>query len=501
MPILSDIEVAPTRPPLIHGWTTTPIPNFSLSASGLLVLADLSTIAQRTVLRGGSSWLDSLLLVPGLHYQQAADELSRAEGAAQLTAVEMQPDGTPTTHRIVNRAVVSYVLRTAKEGKTVVLDVGELPVKTPSWTTPSSSRRRRWSGQGQRGMVYGGKDRTGQGLSWAAQSLYLASPVLTCVAISFVVLLQDCEYPVLSLPCQDLDPKLIRITDWALGFILALMLSRILNIAVIKARSQPNPADLPAPFDSNQPGNMHQQPPPPPPRMTQYTINLDPTTIVILRGLNTDLRALTTTVWLRPKTHLEGYFEAIAKMLVYLVACVSGNASQAGNLVLLVLLLTSAGLLALSNAQVTGLRSGGRVVAPSDMEQDDLGGSGGGSGHRDKGPGGFSHRPMSNHIMDEKHQQQQQKESNGTNGNGVHPNDQLSENSTPTPTERKSWPQSTSDVTSFSGIDDSLERGEAGRVSGGRMITRTFPSDDSLEYEIQLETRMGTVQVSTLRNR
>ncbi|KAF3768528.1 hypothetical protein M406DRAFT_232162, partial [Cryphonectria parasitica EP155] len=317
----------------IQGWTSTPIPNFTLSAAGLLVLADLSTVAQRTALRGGSSWLDSLLLVPGLHYQQAADELARAEGAAQLIAAEVGVDGKVVTHTIVNRAVVNYILQAAQEGKTVVLDVGEIPVRSRSWAA-----RRRDGGRGQRGMVYSGRgveEPVAQELTWAAQLLYLASPALTCVAIVFVVLLADW---------------------WALGLILALMLSRILNIAVIKARSRPKPVGLPPPF--TQPPATSMQPLPPP-RPTQYTITLNPTTAVILRGLDVDLYALTTTVWLRPKTHAEGYLEAAAKLLVYLVASVSENATQAGNLVLLMLLLASAGLLALSNARVTGLRSGG----------------------------------------------------------------------------------------------------------------------------------------------
>lgn len=181
--------------PFIPGWTSHPIPNFTLSAAGLLALADLSTLAQRTALHGGSSWLDSLLLVPGLHYQQAADELARGEGAHVLTAVEVGRDGVPTSHRIVNQAVVNYLLRTAKEGRTVVLDVGEVPVRPRSW---GSGR-----GTGQRAILYGGAGGRGGrkktdedgGLSGAANLLYLASPVLTCMAIALVVLLQDCECP------------------------------------------------------------------------------------------------------------------------------------------------------------------------------------------------------------------------------------------------------------------------------------------------------------------
>lgn len=176
--------------PFISGWSSHPIPNFSLSASGLIVLADLSTIAQRTALRGGSSWLDSLLLAPGLHYQQAADDLTRSGSAQVLTAVEIDRNGKPTAHRIVNQAVVSYVLRVAKEGRTVVLDVGEIPVRKGSF-----GMRRRRGRLGQRAMLYGGPEDLREGLSWAAQLLYVASPVLTCVAITLVVLLEDCGLP------------------------------------------------------------------------------------------------------------------------------------------------------------------------------------------------------------------------------------------------------------------------------------------------------------------
>lgn len=186
-----DTTTANTSRPFISGWSSHPIPNFSLSASGLLVLADLSTIAQRTVLRGGSSWLDSLVLAPGLHYQQAADDLTRGDNAQVLTAVEIDHNGRPTTYRIVNQAVVSYVLRIAKDGKTVVLDVGELAGKKGSW----GMRRRKGMGRGgQRAMLYGGPQELKESLDWVAQLLYVATPVLTCLAIALVVLLKDCEY-------------------------------------------------------------------------------------------------------------------------------------------------------------------------------------------------------------------------------------------------------------------------------------------------------------------
>lgn len=171
--------------PLVPGWTTRPIPSFTLSAAGLLVLADLSTIAQRTALRGGSSWFDGLLLVPGLHYQQAADELARGEGATILIAVEDPgSDGTVVRHRIVNQAVVNYVLRVAKDGETVLLDVGELP-KRP---------RNKGTSKSQRAVLYAGEEADHrEELTWTAHLLYLASPVLTCIAVVLIILLADCK--------------------------------------------------------------------------------------------------------------------------------------------------------------------------------------------------------------------------------------------------------------------------------------------------------------------
>lgn len=232
------------------------------------------------------------------------------------------------------------------------------------------------------------------------------------------------------------------------------MISRILNIIVIKSRSKPKPAHLPSPF--NFPGEL-----PPPPRITQYTIVLNPTTTVILRGLSSDLYALTTTVWLRPKTHSEGYLEAIAKVLVYLVAAISGNATQAGNIVLLSLLLVSAGLLALSNARQKSLRNGGRVVAPSPGEKENEYGR---TWPRADMPG---HAGSGGSVADP-----------GRVANGRR--------------DTESWP-GTSDSSS---IEESLEKGHVGDVT-----RRTFPSDDSVEYEVRLETGLGTVEVTARRDR
>lgn len=77
------------------------------------------------------------------------------------------------------------------------------------------------------------------------------------------------------------------------------------------------------------------------------------------------MQAITTSAWLAAPTHAEGYLEAAAKLIVYLVAALSGNMSQAGALVFMALLLVTAGLLGLSNAHAKSFRMHGRIAAPT----------------------------------------------------------------------------------------------------------------------------------------
>lgn len=243
------------------------------------------------------------------------------------------------------------------------------------------------------------------------------------------------------------------------------MVSRILNIFVIKQRSRPKPKVLPPPFSQLMSWDPRAA------RITQYSINISPVTTVILRGLSSDLQALTTTVWLRPKTHAEGYLEAIAKVLVYLVAACSGNATQAGNLIMLVLLLVSGGLLALSNASVTGLLNAGKVVAPSPEER---------HSHRLYSGARPSHNSSSG--------------SDGRAGIGGHSNGYRSGARRRETTE--SWPE-TSDLSSLKSFEDSLERGEA----PGRLRRRSSEISEPSDYRVQIDTRLGVLEASASRHR
>jgi len=104
-------------------------------------------------------------------------------------------------------------------------------------------------------------------------------------------------------------------------------------------------------------------------RLTEYTISLgdghsSSSSVIRLRGMPDDLLAITAHAWLRSKTHVEGYLEATAKLLVYMVAAFSGNTTQVGSIIMMGLLLVTAGLLALSNANAKSLSVNGRVAVP-----------------------------------------------------------------------------------------------------------------------------------------
>ncbi|KAL7921035.1 hypothetical protein ACQKWADRAFT_296742 [Trichoderma austrokoningii] len=371
------------NPPFIASWTATPIPNLSLSAGGLLALADLNTIAQRTAIAGGSSWLDAFVLAPGLHYQQAADLLTPEYGAGRPVLL------VGSKHYVVNNvAMVEYLRRLwEREGKygvvTLYVEMDSEGGFAGSVLTFASSlslllgheasvaaaerkdnNKRRWQRRQQRGLRklreidHESHVRGVLEMDWVSHALYLLSPLLTVSAVVLMVLLQDW---------------------WGLGFLIALMVSRLANIWAIKERSRPA-ATPPEPLTpepiKDAPSSPEEPTALPVPQlkredtgMTEYTIDWGQNRRVVLKGLDADLRAVTTETWLRAKTTWEGYLEAMSKLIVYMVASLSGNLSQAGAIVLMALLLVSAGLLGLSNAHSTSLQMHGRRVGRLKVEK------------------------------------------------------------------------------------------------------------------------------------
>ncbi|KFY39178.1 hypothetical protein V495_06102 [Pseudogymnoascus sp. VKM F-4514 (FW-929)] len=175
---------------------------------------------------------------------------------------------------------------------------------------------------------------------------------------------------------------------WGVGILSALMLARLLNIWIIRSRCS----------DGAEPKAPPGSPPPTPvePEEENWKVTIDGEREICLNGLPHDLEALTGGVWMRGKTAVEGYAEAAAKLIVYLVAAFSGNMHQTGDMVLLLLLLFSAGLLALSNSKEDRFWMNGRsaVVIPGIealMDRGDTvdwGATTDGGGDEGKGTGG-----------------------------------------------------------------------------------------------------------------
>lgn len=283
------------------------------------------------------------MLAPGLHYQQAADALDRDAGpglfaelarAATLTTdkeLDLPLSASPR-FAINNTATVNYLKRLFRDkagpDDVVTIDVRSLVAAKKAGYSLSRSM----SDLLHRTQKLPEEDQPA--FTWLSHILFLATPVLTTVAIVFTILLEEW---------------------WALSAILALMISRVLNIWAIKQRSASRPSgSKPVSPEDTESAN----------KATEYTIDLGMGRRVVLRGSEGDLQAVTTQSWMRHKTNMEGYFEAAAKLIVYMVAAFSGNMTQAGSFIIMALLLISAGCLGLSNANADGFKMHGRVAKP-----------------------------------------------------------------------------------------------------------------------------------------
>lgn len=412
----------------------------SLSASGLLLLADLSTIARRTVITGTSTWFDAFVLAPGLHQQQRCDafssSISKRNGASASEPCTIKSTATGLETKVANEAVLGYLDRMAEgmnKAKTkggegisrgVTLHVGE---QTPS-NTPQTFAKSLGSLALRR--LYNRLKERGIGNTVLAPLLYAVAPLLTALSMSLMLATRDW---------------------WGVGILCALMLARVLNIWVIRARTKKTqklevpdshcgivcslkghhvtkPAEMPAGTIQTTPGgflprpqtleptlvddmafdgraavdgpggsfsaatgpntqfplkNTSQTHPPlegtsmptfsgpekpldiPIHKITEILPNLDRSTIptqyllnipgastpIKIQGRASDMESLLSGSWMREKTNVEGYMEAVAKVLVYGVAAVSGNMKQTGNIILGGLLVISAAALALANSE------------------------------------------------------------------------------------------------------------------------------------------------------
>lgn len=275
-------------------FSTSSITGVSLDAAGLVALADLKTIAIRTALTGSASFLDILFLAPGIHCQQQASEVNGGEypTTGALT--------TGYVFRIENQATISFLQGVGEPGHLthVVVTPG---VPAPFGLFPALCHS-----------------------DIIASTLYLTGIALTVITIVLLGVIRDW---------------------WGLGVVLMLMAARLVNVVVIKRRSQIGWKG------AEEPGAQGD-----------LLVLLSQDRWIRMRGMVDDLKAVTAGQWLREMTTVESSAVSIGTLLVYGSAALAGNASTVGSLMMACLLLISVGILGLCNAATTKQRMFGRLL-------------------------------------------------------------------------------------------------------------------------------------------
>ncbi|KAJ4171883.1 hypothetical protein NW754_007478 [Fusarium falciforme] len=282
--ILSDSQWAFQRSVGIPLLPSTP--NVSLDAAGLVALADLTTIQERTVLTGTATFLDAFIICPGIHMQQKSTNLN---GGEHPVCANMN---TGDVFRIENPATVFYLQQVSKTGHLTNLAVSELG---EDWWSKVFS------------MFF-----TAQNAS-VASTLAYGTAVLWTIS---VVILLACSYD-----------------WWGLIIVLVLMAARLCNVIVVRRRATPGWSGAKEGFVTG-----------------DLLVLLSRDRWVRIQGKVDHLKAVTSGQWLRDQRDVEGWMTALATLAVYLAAALVSNATQFGKILILVHLGGSAGLLAVANS-------------------------------------------------------------------------------------------------------------------------------------------------------
>ncbi|KAK0430078.1 hypothetical protein EV421DRAFT_352177 [Armillaria borealis] len=261
--------------------------HITLEAAGLLALADLPAVASRTALTGGASFLDALVLVPGMHQQQCADEINRGEfpttGAMNSGYV----------FRVENPATVSYLQTIGQAGHLVTARVSQ----NPSQNTSLSLRNRVLQSLFVAGVP--------------ATVLYFLCPISTIAVFALLAVIGDW---------------------WGFGALGMFVLARLINVVVIRRRSQQGWKGAIEDGDGDLLVLLSQD-----------------RWVRLPQGSINDLKAVTAGQWLRDLSATESFAVMFATTLVYASAILAFNASTVGSLLIGGLLLFSVALLTLSN--------------------------------------------------------------------------------------------------------------------------------------------------------
>ncbi|KAK0488372.1 hypothetical protein EDD18DRAFT_594743 [Armillaria luteobubalina] len=279
------------------------ISGITLESAGLVALADLSTVAVRTALTGTASWIDILVLAPGMHQQQSADEVNRSEFPQTSSLIKGY------VFRVENPATVSYLQRIGRTGYLVTAVVGPKPRSRDTLEIPFI-----------KGIDLSPQNQPFYIAGVFVALLYLSCPILTIIVFALVGSIRDW---------------------WALAVLGMLVLSRTINVIVIKRRVS----------DSKDWKGANEEP-----EKDELLVVLSQDRWVRLHGDLSDIKQVTAGQWLRDEDRVESLSVGFATLLVYAAAALAGNASTVGSLLIALLLLFSVALLALCNSFTHGLQ-------------------------------------------------------------------------------------------------------------------------------------------------
>ncbi|KAG7443749.1 uncharacterized protein BT62DRAFT_934701 [Guyanagaster necrorhizus] len=278
----------PSQMPIMLSKSSISSHHILLQAAALFALADLPTVAIRTSVTGTASVLDVFLLAPGMHRQQAVDDINHGE---------FPTTGAMTTgyvFRVENPATVSYLQNIGRTGHLVTARVSPNPSRNESL----SRINRRLQSFFAAGVP--------------ATLFYVLGPLLTLVVVALMGAIQDW---------------------WGLGVLGMFMLSRAINVGIVKRRTLKGWKGIAEPGVNG-----------------DLLILLSQDRWIRLQGLVDDLKTVTAGQWLRDKTMIEGFATSFATLLVYAAVILAFNASTVGSLMIASLLLCSSALLDISNS-------------------------------------------------------------------------------------------------------------------------------------------------------
>ncbi|KAJ3553782.1 hypothetical protein NM688_g3434 [Phlebia brevispora] len=325
------------------------IAGVALDSTGLVALADLSSIKQRTALMGSASITDILFLAPGIHTQQ---DCTGVNGGELPQAGDMLND---YVFRIENPATVSYLQNIGKPGHLVTVRVERemLPTHSPRFHAKSSSdapsvpslasppptSKPQYSTESPPRLSSGSPptfpsessppspessaEPPTEHAHWyhahwyksdqGSSLIYFFGVALTVVSITLIGII--CDF-------------------WALAVLLLLLAVRTINTVVVMTCCKEGWKGAPEKED----------------KYADLIIVLSQDRWVRMQGIAKDIKLVTAGQWLSDPNSFESFAAAFAMLLVYVAAALAINTKTVGNLIVGVLLLANAAILGICNS-------------------------------------------------------------------------------------------------------------------------------------------------------